>query len=151
MQQFFFCISIIAIFISFCLLLYVILLQRHLKKYIKTQNELNEFLIQKEKKEKCQENRAEINAEIIKCGENSYHIRVCNHGKATAKNVTFALVDTKLPILDSNFPLEYLDPCTSVDIILALWLGYTGEGKCKVTWEDSLGQHEKEILLVLSR
>jgi hypothetical protein len=138
-----------AVIISALSFLYSIVLNIKQGKYIKHQDELNKLLLKKEKAELEKELFADVSARIVKFGQSKYYIRVYNQGKNKAINVNFEMIDSKWMIMNHAFPLEYLDPGSSVDLNLALFLGCEQKGKCIITWEDKSGKQEREVILLV--
>jgi uncharacterized membrane protein len=143
-------ISLIAVLIALFSLLQTILSWNNQKKYIKTQDELNKILLQKEQTESLSINQAEMSACVVRMGKAISRIRIFNKGKGRATNVKVNFPEpTNWRIYDEIFPLEYLEAGQSADLKLALHTQSQSKAKIQISWEDADGQKENEVILTL--
>ncbi len=135
------CVSVISIIVS-------IFLFNNQKKYIKTQDELNKLLLNKEKKEVESTDEALVSANVVRMGSKNYRIRVFNKGKGQANNVNISYFEqNNWMIMNNILPIEFIKSGQSVDLILALHMNTQSKVKAILTWEDKKGSKENIVIL----
>lgn len=141
-------IAIGAIIVSFVSIIVSIILYNNQKKYIRTQDDLNKLLLQKEKNNIEAAEEAYVSANVVKVGSSNHRIRIFNKGSNGADNVRISFPEEHNWIVrDDKFPLEFLDPRQSVDILLAMHLSSQSKVKIILYWIDKKGPHENDVIL----
>lgn len=109
------------------------------RKLKQQQLSLNEYALQRQKAEECESKSAKI--EAMGRGENGIaYFVVKNVGKATARNVRFAL-SNNLPLGHNPFPLARMSSTDSVRVAVFLSLSDPVFTYGTFTWEDEMGEH----------
>lgn len=140
--------SIVAISVSIISITFSIIRYNKQRKYIKTQDELNQLLLAKEKKEVDSSDEAIVSANMVKMGKENYRIRVFNKGKGRANNVDISYPeDHDWIIMNRVFPLEFLLSGQSVELMLAPHMGAQSKIKAVLTWNDKNGEKKNEVIL----
>lgn len=113
----------------------------------KIQANLNEILLQKEKDELASQKKADVSASIVKISKGDYRVRVCNQGKAVAKNVQLIVPpdDENNFCIDDKLPID-LHRHAKVDIFLASYLGSPSKYRVTVTWDDDYELQREKII-----
>jgi len=141
-------ISIGAVIVSVISIIVSIILYNKQNRYIKTQDDLNQLLLTKEKKEVDSSEEAFVSANVVKMGNGNYRIRVFNKGKGRANNVDISYPEEhNWMIMNNIFPLEFLESGQSVELILALNMGAQSKIKAVFTWNDKNGAKTNEVIL----
>jgi hypothetical protein len=142
--------SVVAVVLSFLSIIASIIIYLNQRRYIKTQDKLNILLLRKEQADIDSEGQADVSANVVHIATNKYKIRVFNKGKARAKDVIIRFPeDNAWVIKDDIFPLEFLDPGKSVDLILMLFAGSQSKTKALLSWQDRRGRVEGEVILTV--
>lgn len=103
-------IAICAVIVSLISIIVSIFLYNNQKKYIQTQDDLNQILLSKEKKQIESADEAIISANVVKMGNKILRIRIFNKGNGRANNVQISYPqDHNWLIKDDILPLEFLD------------------------------------------
>jgi hypothetical protein len=140
--------SLVAVALSFLSIVATIFIYINQKKYISTQNKLNELLLQKEKAELDSSTEGDVSANVVHIGTNHYRIRVFNKGGGRADNVSIEYPEEHdWMIMDDVLPIDFLDSGQGVDIKLALFAGCKSKIKAILHWDDVKGKRQKEIIL----
>lgn len=103
-------------------------------------SKLTKRLIAKEEHEAQARSRADLGANFMKLGNNSYRLKIFNKGNADARNVRIdflgddhCLVQSEV---DSKFPHEVMEPHQGVELIAAPHWGSKSKYPMKLIWDD---------------
>ena len=113
-------------------------------KYSKTQNKLNRIMI--EEKENFLRTKADISANLMP-DRKIKKIRIYNKGNEGAKNVICEKVSSCKGWNFTKDTFEFLDEGKFFTIHASRSLPCDNRCTVKLTWEDSNGEHEKEVIL----
>ena len=145
-------ISIGAVVVSSFSIIVSIILYKNQKKYIKTQDDLNKLLLNKEKNEIEQSNNAFVSANVVSMGNSKYRIRVYNTGKSRANDVKISYPEKhSWFIMDDKFPMKFIDPNKSVDLPLSISLNSESKITIIIIWKDISSNEEKTNEVILTR
>jgi hypothetical protein len=143
-------IALFALAVASWTLVQTILFNRRQQRFEQTNERLNLLLIEKEKSDFLDQNRADISANFYKIGKNDYRLKVFNRGKSKAENVRLEVLDDSGLLIGSDlqrkFPAPLLEPFGYVEVIAAVHMGSASRAHIKVMWTDSNGtERSKEL------
>ena len=138
-------ISILALFGS--LITYIV----HDRKIKSQEFKINNYMIDKLKREEAEDKKALISGEIIKKEANKHVLKVCNNGKAPANNINIQGLDIKgIGIIDKErLHYELFNPQDYFEIPFFLTIGVPSNIKLTYIWED-LYQKGNSLTQILS-
>jgi hypothetical protein len=112
---------------------------------------LNTLLIEKEEGEAISTKRADLAASIVNPSKNTYHLRVFNRGKGTARNVRVEPIEG-IELLDSGdmsrkLPYPALDTHQHFNLNLRVHMQSPRRTKVRIDWDDDVNGGSKELTL----
>lgn len=112
---------------------------------------LTKRLIAKEASDVEAKARADLGANFVKLGKNSYRLKIFNRGSAAARNVRIEIADENESCLiqsdiDSKFPHECLEPHQGIELIAAIYLGSKSKHPMKLIWDDDLKSNNEKMV-----
>ncbi len=120
------------------------------QKFSSIQNQLNLLMIDKEKRESIDINKADLGANFIKVGNNSHRLKIFNKGKGRALNINIDFPEGNDLILGENinskFPLEILECGQSSELAVYPHMGSKRKLVVKLTWSNENGIKEEKTL-----
>lgn len=119
------------------------------KKLNESQERLNKLLLEKESGEAASAKKADLQASFNKLGSNKYRLRVFNKGKAVARNVRVEPLEgtdcLRQSDINSKFPLQYMEPHQSVELMAMVHLGTQGKQPIRLIWSDDHSDHNEKV------
>lgn len=114
------------------------------------EKDLKELMLEKEREETSSSFKADLSANIIKLGTGKSRLKIYNKGKGIATNVRFEEIgDSDIMIMDEDiFPLEFLEPFQSVEVIISPHAQSARKMKIKLTWDDESGRDLSKDVVV---
>lgn len=129
---------------------YAILRQR---KFERTQQLLNERLIEQSDREEIESAKANLRATSIGLGSSKHKIRISNVGPATAKNVRLVVPDENTVLIKSDFeakfPLDVMERHEAVDLIATVSMGTAPKQPIELVWDDGHGENRSKKIEVV--
>ncbi|MCI1037724.1 hypothetical protein HWD98_09700 [Pseudomonas putida] len=120
------------------------------QEVIKSQEKLNQLLLEKETAGVELDKQADLGASFLKLGNNQYRLKIFNKGKAPARQVTIVFPEGNEVISESDllskFPLQLLDVHQSVELIAAVYMGTKSKHLVRLEWEDGRTTRVKKEL-----
>lgn len=106
---------------------------------------LKQYEVDKIEKEKAEENRICVEAQVVRISKEKTIMKVWNSGNATAYNVTAYFQDeVGIRIFDQNKqPYDFLDPNKNYELVLMTHLGSKSKFVIITEWEDKDGNKQK--------
>lgn len=102
---------------------------------------LKKYELEKIQAEKSVEQKANIEARVIKISKGSYRLKVWNSGNATAYNVEVSIPDEySIIIMGDKMPFEYLEPGNNFEECVVRHMQSASKFKVISTWEDEHGR-----------
>lgn len=124
--------------------------------YNRRADRLNALLIERESLESESQKRADVSANFVKVGTNSYRLKVFNKGIGTATNVRLETLDDKAAALlmsddlASKFPLPVLEQHQSIEVHARVHMQSPNRAQIRLLWDDASGKdRQKEIFPTL--
>ena len=139
-------VQIIPIAISaMALLLSIFTYFRHDAKIKKQSTLINQFQLEKFKKETDSEKKAIIEANVINREKGKRIIKVYNKGKSTAKNVAVSFQDEP-NVMISDYPTSIeIRSQNSIEIYIQTFVGSPDTLQMNFEWEDNFKPDNKDI------
>ncbi|RWA52117.1 hypothetical protein AU476_19300 [Cupriavidus sp. UYMSc13B] len=123
---------------------------RKQEELIKAQAALNTLLIEREKAEIAEGKRADLGANFVKLGSNSYRLKVFNQGRSTARDVRIEFPEGNEIVSETDgelkFPLETLDRYQSVQLLASVHLNTIPKMALRLRWTDDFADNQSKIL-----
>jgi hypothetical protein len=110
----------------------------------KSQEELNNRLLEKENEDVLKAKKAELGASFVRQGQSQYRLEIHNKGHATAKNVRIEfpephsvglIMDDELK---AKFPMQSLERHQSVDLRAIVHMETKRKHTVKLIWDDDV-------------
>ncbi|MDC8104773.1 hypothetical protein MTQ00_09490 [Chryseobacterium sp. B21-037] len=121
---------------------------KHDAKLKKQSALLNKFQLEKITKEKDDEKKAKVEANILQKSKGARVIKVYNKGKSTAKNVTIHFPNlVGLQVVTNPFPLD-IKPQNSYEIVLFLTIDAPDTTKIEFEWQDDFAEKNLEYQIL---
>jgi hypothetical protein len=122
---------------------------RKQKSVIKSQEKLNNLLIEKESEDSIKGKKADLGTSFIKLGNSNYRLKIWNKGPATARNIRIEFPEGNDVIIssevDEKFPLESLEKFQSVELIAAVHSQTKSKHVIRLIWEDDSQDHNEKL------
>lgn len=125
---------------------------KHDKKIKDQEQIINDYQINKIKKEDEESRKASIKGNIIKGNRGKLCLRIFNAGKASARNIRVEGldVDSLVVIGKDLFPYELMNPQDNTELTIWITKDSASVIKLKYIWDDDFGQNnEFEQVLTL--
>lgn len=120
-------------------------------KVNKTQEEINNRLLEKDNEERITALQASLDANFTMIGKN-YLLKVFNKGNCSARNVIISLPTGDDVIsqseINEKFPLAKLEPHNGVDVHTFVYLGSLRRHEITIKWDDD---YETGRVVILTR
>ena len=120
------------------------------KELVEVQKKLNQLMLEKEKREANQAQKADLGANFITTGKHKHRLKIFNKGKATAYNINIEFPDGNDLILEhglkEKFPMEIMEPGQSVALVTAFDKQSKSKLKVKLRWENEREEADEKIL-----
>lgn len=108
------------------------------KKRNNTLDELNDLLLQKEKKEAEESQVADFDCELIPSGESgSYKIEIKNVGKSSAYDFNVKEESGDWDLILDSFPFGIVQPNQIIKITTAICMGSSPKEELLLSWKNS--------------
>jgi hypothetical protein len=119
---------------------------------LELQKKVNELIIEKETRASIEMRQADMGANLVPVGRNSWRLKVFNKGKACAHDVRIDFPDGNNLVIDSDiddkFPMESMEPGQSVDLITVVHLQTKPKHKIHLAWQDAEGNLRDKTSIV---
>ena len=116
------------------------------------QRKVNSLVLEKEKREAEQAERAELGASFIAIGSKKHRLKIFNRGKAPAHKVSIDFPEGNDIIPDTElrdkFPMELIEPGQAVELIASVHLGTKRKHAIGLRWKDAGGQEREKVVRV---
>lgn len=114
-------------------------------------SKLTKQLIAKEASDAEAKARADLGANFVKLGKNSYRLKIFNRGSAPARNVRLEIVDEDESCLvqsdvESKFPYECLEPHQGIELIASVHMESKSKQPIKLVWDDDLRSDNEKMV-----
>lgn len=120
------------------------------KSLIKSQELLNQRLLEREENDAQADRRADLGANFIKLGKSNWRLKIYNKGKAAARNVTVACAEGDDLLIqsdvDSKFPLEVLEPMQGVELLASVHMGSKSKHTIDLRWADDFSDSNEKTV-----
>lgn len=120
------------------------------KSLIKSQELLNQRLLEREENDAQADRKADLGANFIKLGKSNWRLKIYNKGKAAARNVTIACEEADNLLIqsdvDSKFPLEVLEPMQGVELLASVDFSSKTKHTIVLRWADDFSDSNEKTV-----
>ncbi|WP_201527456.1 hypothetical protein [Psychrobacter frigidicola] len=143
-------IATFALILSFYAIRKTTSFNRKQEKLIKSQEELNNLLLNKELADVKKSIKADLGATFITIGSKERRLKIWNKGSSIARNVRIEFPQGNQILLqkeiDENFPLEVLEQFQSIELIASSSINTSKKHIFKLIWEDDANPENSKIV-----
>lgn len=111
-------------------------------------HQLNVLMLEKEKRESAEQQKAEMGSKFVSVGSKGYSLRIFNKGKSAAHNVRLDFPDGHDPVMQSDveekFPKAVIEPHESIDLMTASHMHSPKKIRVIIYWEDAEGNPQQK-------
>lgn len=125
---------------------------KHDKKLKEQERKINEYQLKQIEKEDLESKKAAIRGNIVKGLKGKRTLKVCNSGRAIARNIRIEGLDVEglFHRADEVFPYELMNPQDYTEVNIMLFNNCAPTIKLKYIWDDESGKNnEFEQVLTL--
>lgn len=119
------------------------------RKYDEQARHLNSLLIEKENAETLSGKKGDLFANFVNTSKSSYHFKIYNRGKGTARNIRLEVLDGEELFmtgdLKEKFPFPTLETHQTINLLVRVHMQSPRRATVKLTWDDDAGGGEKTI------
>jgi hypothetical protein len=120
------------------------------KELLELQKKVNTLVLEKEKREAKEVNRANLSANFITFGSSKHRLKIFNKGKATAHHVNIAFPTGREIFMDSEvqskFPMESIEPGQAVELTAVMTMRSKAKHEIHLKWQDADGKKREKTI-----